>query len=224
MKNSAAKTYEESLGIQHSIYRERPTYLAPIRPDAFEQSDEDKIAIITDHFNQIMHTLGLDMTDDSLQGTPKRVAKMFVKEIFAGLNPDNKPDITLFDNKYNYKQMLVEQDIPLKSTCEHHFLPIHGKAHVAYFPKSKVVGLSKLNRIVDYYARRPQVQERLTIEIAQELQNCLKTEDVAVVIEAAHMCVECRGIKHQGSSTTTSEFRGKFVNYSIKEEFLRSFK
>jgi len=167
-----------------------------------------------------MHLLGLDMEDDSLSGTPNRVAKMYVKEIFSGLNPANKPEITLFENKYNYKQMLIEKDIPLKSTCEHHFLPILGKAHVAYFPKSKVVGLSKLNRIVDHFARRPQVQERLTMDIAQEMQQCLYTEDVAVIIEAGHMCVECRGIKHQGSSTTTSEFRGKFINNSVKQELL----
>lgn len=217
--NSAVK-FDESLALHHSAYREVSTYRAPIRPDAFDLDDESKIDQITSHFAEIMHLLGLDMEDDSLSGTPNRVAKMYVKEIFSGLNPANKPEITLFENKYNYKQMLVEKDIPLKSTCEHHFLPILGKAHVAYFPKSKVVGLSKLNRIVDHFSRRPQVQERLTMDIAQEMQQCLHTEDVAVIIEAGHMCIECRGIKHQGSSTTTSEFRGKFINNSVKQELL----
>jgi GTP cyclohydrolase I len=194
----------------------------PMREGAFDQTDTEKMLIIEEHFRQIMHTLGLDLTDDSLQGTPRRVAKMFVKEIFSGLNPENKPDISLFENKYRYNQMLVERDIPLHSFCEHHFLPIYGKAHVAYIPNGKVIGLSKLNRIVAYYAQRPQVQERLTIQIAEELRSVLKTDDVAVHIEAYHMCVQARGIKHDASVTSTSELSGKFLNENLRREFLEA--
>lgn len=192
----------------------------PLREDAFEVSDQEKMAIIEKHFASIMDTLGLDMTDDSLKGTPRRVAKMFVKEIFHGLDPQNKPSISVFDNKFRYGQMLVEKNISLNSTCEHHFLPIYGKAHIAYFAKDKVIGLSKLNRVVDYFARRPQVQERLTVQIANELKKILQTEDVAVVIDAWHMCVSSRGIQDKKSSTVTAEYCGQFKNEKTREEFL----
>lgn len=193
----------------------------PMREDAFVLSDEEKIAIIEDKFRDIMETLGLDLTDDSLKGSPHRVAKMFVKEIFYGLNPDNKPGVSVFENKFKYGEMLVEKDINVNSFCEHHFLPIYGKAHVAYFSSGQVIGLSKINRIVDYFARRPQVQERLTVQIANELKKVLKTDDVAVVIDAKHMCVSCRGIKDQGSSTVTAEYSGKFKDKNVREEFLK---
>lgn len=192
----------------------------PLREDAFMLDDELKINKIELHFQEIMKTIGLDLTDDSLKNTPRRVAKMFVNEIFSGLNPENKPEITLFKNKYEYNQMLVEKDINVQSYCEHHFVPIIGKAHIAYFSNEYVIGLSKINRIVDHFARRPQVQERLTEQIAEELKLVLKTDDVAVIIEAEHMCVAMRGIKDKGSSTTTSSFHGKFTNSEIKNEFL----
>jgi GTP cyclohydrolase IA len=192
----------------------------PLRDDAFELTDATKMAIIEDHFHQIMETLGLDMSDDSLKGTPHRVAKMFVKEIFHGLKPDNKPSISVFDNKFRYGQMLVEKNINLNTTCEHHFLPIFGKAHIAYVAKDKVIGLSKLNRIVDYFARRPQVQERLTVQIANELKKVLNTEDVAVVIDAKHMCVASRGIMDQSSTTLTAEYSGIFLQEKTREELL----
>ena len=193
----------------------------PLRIDAFELPDEEKIKIISGHFRGIMNTLGLDLQDDNLKNTPERVAKMFVKEIFSGLDPANKPSATLFENKYSYKQMLVEKNISLYSTCEHHFVPIIGKAHVAYISKGKVIGLSKINRIVQYYSQRPQVQERLTIQIANELSKVLGTEDVAVMIDAVHLCVSSRGIKDMDSSTITAEYRGKFLDTGTKEEFLR---
>ena len=192
----------------------------PLREDAFLLDDESKIDKIELHFQEIMKIIGLDLTDDSLKNTPRRVAKMYVNEIFSGLNPDNKPDITLFKNKFEYNQMLVEKDINVQSYCEHHFVPIIGKAHIAYFSNEHVIGLSKINRIVDHFARRPQVQERLTEQIAEELRQVLKTDDVAVIIEAEHMCVAMRGIKDNGSSTTTSSFHGKFTNSEIKNEFL----
>ena len=192
----------------------------PMKENAFELSDQDKIRKIAWHFGEIMDTLGLDLDDDSLKGTPLRVAKMFVQEIFSGLHPDNKPAVTLFENKFQYNQMLVEKDIRVNSYCEHHFVPIIGKAHVAYVANKHVIGLSKINRIVDYYSRRPQVQERLTEQIAEELKSVLRTEDVAVVIEADHMCVAMRGIKDDKSSTTTSSFSGKFKNENTKNEFL----
>jgi GTP cyclohydrolase I len=193
----------------------------PLRKDAFKRTDEEKMAIIEDHFREIMEVIGLDLTDDSLQGTPHRVAKMFVQEIFYGLNPANKPKISVFDNKFKYGEMLVEKNIKMNSFCEHHFLPIVGKAHVAYISSGEVIGLSKINRIVDYYARRPQVQERLTVQIVNELKSVLKTEDVAVVIDAKHMCVSCRGIQDDSSTTITSEYSGKFKEKSCREEFLK---
>jgi GTP cyclohydrolase IA len=196
------------------------TYDTPLRVDAFEMDDEIKIELIEKHFRHIMEIMGLDLTDDSLQGTPGRVAKMFVKEIFSGLNPENKPAVTLFDNKYNYNQMLVEKDITVFSNCEHHFVPIYGKAHVAYISSGKVIGLSKLNRIVQYYSKRPQVQERLTVQIANELKEVLKTENVAVVVDAKHMCVHSRGIQDTASSTITSFYGGKFEEEATRKEFL----
>lgn len=193
----------------------------PMRDDAFLISDEQKMLLIEDRFRDIMNILGLDLNDDSLNGTPHRVAKMFVKEIFSGLNPVNKPKISVFDNKFKYGEMLVEKNINLNSTCEHHFLPIVGKAHVAYVSSGQVIGLSKINRIVDFFARRPQVQERLTVQIANELKQILKTEDVAVIIDARHLCVSSRGIQDEGSSTITAEYGGVFKDQSRKEEFLK---
>lgn len=193
----------------------------PMRPDAFDLSDEQKISIIESKFRDIMDTLGLDLNDDSLRGTPHRVAKMFVQEIFKGLNPQASPKISVFENKFQYQEMLVEKNINLNSTCEHHFLPIIGKAHVAYVSSGKVIGLSKINRIVDYYARRPQVQERLTVQIARELKRVLNTEDVAVVIDAKHMCVSVRGIEDESSSTLTAEYGGVFKQQNRREEFLK---
>jgi len=192
----------------------------PMRNDAFKLNTEEKIEIIQDDIRHIMETLGLDLSDDSLNGTPHRVAKMFVKEIFAGLSPDKRPNASTFENKYKYGEMLVEKNITVYSTCEHHLLPIVGKAHVAYISNGTVVGLSKMNRIVDYFAKRPQVQERLTIQIVEELKDVLKTEDVACVIDAKHLCVNSRGIKDIESSTVTSEFGGKFKDKETKREFL----
>jgi GTP cyclohydrolase I len=192
----------------------------PLREDAFELTDLEKMDRIREHVHQILETLGMDLTDDSLQNTPNRVAKMFVNEIFGGLHPDRKPKVSTFKNKYKYGEMLVEKNIVLYSTCEHHLLPIVGKAHVAYISSGHVIGLSKMNRIVDYYARRPQVQERLTMQIVQELQRVLKTEDVACVIDAKHLCVNSRGIRDIDSSTVTSEFGGKFKNPDTRREFL----
>ena len=192
----------------------------PLRADAFERSDAEKIEAIEQKVWDILHLLGMDLTDDSLKGTPKRVAKMFVNEIFGGLHPDRKPSASTFDNKYKYGQMLVEKNITVYSTCEHHLLPIVGKAHVAYISNGTVVGLSKMNRIVDYFAKRPQVQERLTIQIVQELQKILNTDNVACIIDAKHLCVNSRGIRDISSSTVTAEFGGFFNNKETKREFL----
>jgi GTP cyclohydrolase I len=193
----------------------------PLRKDAFEISDNEKINKIESHFREIMETLGLDLTDDSLNGTPHRVAKMYVEEIFSGLSPANKPKIALFENKYQYNQMLLEKDITFYSNCEHHFVPIIGKAHLAYISSGKVIGLSKLNRIVNYFAKRPQVQERLTMQIAKELQDILGTKDVAVLIDAKHLCVSSRGIKDNSSATVSSFYDGKFLEEKTREDFLK---
>ena len=193
----------------------------PLRADAFELSAEEKVEKIEADFRNIMETLGLDLTDDSLKGTPKRVAKMFVKEIFGGLLPGRKPGMSTFENKYNYNQMLVEKDIVVYSTCEHHFLPIVGRAHVGYISKGKVIGLSKMNRIVEYYAKRPQVQERLTMQIVKAMQEALGTDDVACIIDAKHLCVNSRGIKDIESSTVTAEYGGAFKdNEQLRKEFI----
>ena len=192
----------------------------PLRDDAFDLSDEEKMKTIEFHYRKIMEALGLDLTDDSLSGTPKRVAKMYIKELFKGLDPANKPKVSTFDNKYQYTDMLVEKNITVYSNCEHHFLPIIGKAHVAYIPNGRVIGLSKINRLVDYYARRPQVQERLALQILNELKTSLGTEDVAVYLDAEHLCVSSRGVQDQTSSTITVEYSGKFKEEVTKREFL----
>ena len=207
----------DDMGDNHAL----TSYDTPLRDDAFEMTDNEKIAKIEHHFRQIMETMGLDLTDDSLKGTPHRVAKMYVKEIFSGLNPANKPKVALFENKYNYNQMLVEKDITFYSNCEHHFVPIIGRAHVAYIANGKVIGLSKLNRIVQYFAKRPQVQERLTVQIYKELCQALQTEDVAVLLDAKHLCVASRGVEDTSSSTVTAHYGGKFENESTKQEFLK---
>ena len=210
------KTIEDIIGDNH-LSTSADT---PIRDDAFKLSEAEKIDIIEEKVADILYTLGMDMTDDSLKGTPKRVAKMYVNEIFSGLNPKNKPKASKFDNKYKYGEVLVEKNITLYSTCEHHLLPIVGKAHIAYISRGSVVGLSKMNRIVQYYAQRPQVQERLTIQIVRELQKILNTKDVACIIDAKHLCVNLRGIRDIQSSTVTSEFSGKFREKEVKKEFL----
>lgn len=192
----------------------------PLREDAFDISDKEKIARIQESVKDILYTLGMDLEDDSIKGTPKRVAKAFVKELFMGLNPENKPSASTFDNNYNYGEMLVEKNIVVYSTCEHHLLPIVGRAHVAYISNGKVIGLSKMNRIVEYFAKRPQVQERLTMQVVQAMQEALGTDDVACVIDAKHLCVNSRGIKDIESSTVTAEFGGKFKNKETKQEFL----
>ncbi len=196
------------------------TAKTPLRADAFDLSDEVKIQKIQENVYQILHTLGMDLEDDSLKGTPKRVAKMYVKEIFGGLNQNLKPKLSTFENSYKYGEMLVEKNIVVYSTCEHHLLPIIGRAHVAYISNGKVIGLSKMNRIVDFYAKRPQVQERLTMQIVQSLQEALGTEDVACVIDAKHLCVNSRGIRDVESSTVTAEYGGKFKEESVRREFL----
>lgn len=192
----------------------------PLRADAFALSDREKMQRIEGHFRAIMETLGLDLTDDSLKGTPKRVAKMYVQEIFSGLNPANSPEIALFENKYRYQEMLVEKDITFFSNCEHHFVPIMGKVHVAYISNGFVIGLSKINRIVQYFAKRPQVQERLTVQIANELRRVLQTEDVAVIVDAVHLCVSSRGIQDVNSATVTAHYSGKFKEEATRREFL----
>ncbi|MEO2056294.1 MAG: GTP cyclohydrolase I FolE [Flavobacteriaceae bacterium] len=218
MKAEKFISNNEELGEDHV----QTSDVTPIREDAFEKSDEEKISIIKKNIREIMHTLGLDLNDDSLMGTPARVAKMFVKEIFSGLKPELRPKSSIFENKYNYGEMLVEKNINVYSTCEHHLLPIVGKAHVAYISNETVIGLSKINRIVEYYSKRPQVQERLTKQIVAELQEVLKTEDIACVIDAKHLCVNSRGIKDIDSSTLTSEFGGKFkYDQKTKDEFLK---
>ncbi len=193
---------------------------SPLREDAFKMNDELKIQLIQKHFKEIMNTMGLDLTDDSLRGTSKRVAKMFVKEIFSGLNPANKPDVKLFENKYQYNEMLIEKSIALYSYCEHHFVPIIGKAHVAYISNGNVIGLSKINRLVQYYAKRSQVRERLTNQIAEALKEALQTDDVAIVIDAVHLCLASRGVNDTNSSTITSYYSGKFKEDTVKNEFL----
>lgn len=207
----------EEMGNQHVM----TSVETPMRGDAFAKSDVEKIQAIEEHFAAIMDILGLDRNDDSLKGTPHRVAKMYVKEIFSGLNPENKPNIKLFENKYQYAEMLVEKNITFYSNCEHHFVPIMGKAHVAYISNGQVIGLSKLNRIVQYFAKRPQVQERLTIQIANELKKVLQTEDVAVLIDAVHLCVSSRGVQDINSATVTSSYSGAFLEENKKAEFLK---
>ena len=211
------KSYEDAMGDDHV----GTSANTPLKHDAFALSDEEKMVKIESKFREIMDVLGLDLNDDSLSGTPKRVAKMYVKEIFSGINPENHPDVKTFENVYGYNHMLVERDINVNSTCEHHFLPIVGHAHVAYIPNGRVVGLSKLNRVVDHYARRPQVQERLTRQVLGALQELLGTDDVAVVIDAKHLCVSSRGIQDESSSTVTASYGGLFDDdVDTRNEFL----
>jgi len=214
--SSLTKMEVEEMGNDHQA----SSYETPLRDDAFEMDDDTKIEIIATHFKEIMTTLGLDLNDDSLKGTPLRVAKMYVKEVFSGLNPRNKPKARLFENKFGYNEMVVEKDITFFSHCEHHFVPIFGKAHVAYISTGKVIGLSKMNRIVQYFAKRPQVQERLTIQIAEELRQVLNTPHVGVVIDANHLCVSSRGVGDTNSRTGTAYFSGKFKEENTKKEFL----
>jgi GTP cyclohydrolase IA len=215
MNSILEKEIYELLGDDHQMTSAE----TPMRADAFNKTDQEKMTVIEDHFYAIMHELGLDMTDDSLKGSPHRVAKMFVQEIFSGLNPANKPKISVFDNSYHYDKMLVEADISFNSTCEHHFLPITGKAHIGYVSSGKVIGLSKLNRIVDYYAKRPQVQERLIMQIFNELKTVLDTENVIVVMEAKHLCVSSRGIKDESSYTSTIQYGGVFNDKEHRNDF-----
>lgn len=192
----------------------------PLRTDAFVLSDAEKMAIIEKNVYEMMHTLGLDMTDDSLQDTPKRVAKMWVKEIFAGIHPENRTKISVFENKFKYGEILIEKNITVHSTCEHHLLPIIGRAHIAYISNGTVIGLSKLNRIVRHYAKRPQIQERMTKQIVADLQQVLNTEDVACIVDAKHFCVITRGIEDDNATTITSEFGGKFKDPLVRQELL----
>ncbi|WP_293892694.1 GTP cyclohydrolase I FolE [Flavobacterium sp.] len=220
MNTSIEKEIYELMGDNHQMTSGE----TPLRLDAFSKSDKDKMVSIEKHFHSIMEEIGLDMTDDSLRGTPHRVAKMFIEEIFSGLNPANKPKISVFDNLYHYDKMLVEANISFNSTCEHHFLPIIGKAHIGYVSSGKVIGLSKLNRIVDYYSRRPQVQERLIMHIFNELKSVLKTDDVIVVMEAKHLCVSSRGIKDESSFTSTIQYGGIFNDKENRNDFFNLIK
>ncbi len=220
MNNQNEQEFFEITGENHQMTSAQ----SPLRPDAFDKSDEVKMASIEKHFSEIMAEMGLDMTDDSLRGTPHRVAKMFVKELFSGLDPKNKPKLSTFENGYHYNKMLVEADITFNSTCEHHFLPIFGKAHVGYVSSGRVIGLSKLNRIVDYYSRRPQVQERLIMQIFNELKSALNTENVIVVMEAKHLCVSSRGIKHTDSFTSTIQYAGIFNEKENRDDFFNMIK
>lgn len=214
--NSLPKNIMDEIGEDHIS----TSIETPLRADAFEKDDELKIELIAKHFKEIMLILGLDLEDDSLSGTPKRVAKMYVQEIFSGLNPENTPEIKLFENKFKFKELLLEKNISFYSNCEHHFVPFFGNAHVAYIPDQNVIGLSKINRIVRYYAKRPQVQERLTVQIANALKEILQTNDIAVMIEAKHLCVASRGVNDNESTTITGHYSGKFNDDKLKSEFL----
>ena len=220
MSTLIEKEVYEILGDEHQMTSAE----IPLRADAFLKTVEQKKAVIEKHFHFIMEELGLDMTDDSLKGTPHRVAKMFVEEIFSGLNPKNKPKLSVFENSYHYDKMLVEANITFNSTCEHHFLPIIGKTHIGYISSGKVIGLSKLNRIVDYYARRPQVQERMIMQIFNELKTALQTENVIVVVEATHLCVSSRGIKDESSYTSTIQYGGIFNEKENRNDFFNLLK
>jgi GTP cyclohydrolase I len=218
-KDQSSALQEESNDLLGDAHVGNPI-AQPLRADAFELSDDKKVEIIQHHVTKILETLGLDLTDDSMRGTPKRVAKMYVRETFGGLHPDRAPGMSTFENKYKYGEMLVEKNIVVYSTCEHHLLPIVGRAHVAYISSGTVIGLSKMNRIVDYFAKRPQVQERMTKQIVRALQEALGTDDVACVIDAKHLCVNSRGIRDIDSSTVTAEFGGQFQLEEKKHEFL----
>jgi len=216
-KISLTELLIEEMGDQHKA----SSVETPLRADAFEKTDEEKIAAIEPHFRAIMETLGMDLRDDSLRGTPLRVAKMYVKELFQGLNPANMPSMTLFENKFQYNEMLVEKNINFYTNCEHHFVPFFGKAHVAYISSGKVIGLSKLNRLVEYFSKRPQVQERLTMQVGKALQTVLQTQDVAVMMDAKHLCVSSRGVKDDSSNTITTFSGGKFQEEKTRMEFLQ---
>ena len=216
VKNGMSKDNSQEIGDNHVGTSAK----TPLRDDAFAINDDEKRARIEKSVRDILDTLGMDLNDDSIQGTPRRVAKAFVNELFSGLNPKNKPRLSTFDNNYKYGEMLVEKNITVYSTCEHHLLPIIGRAHVAYISNGQVIGLSKMNRIVDYFAKRPQVQERLTMQIVQALQEAMGTKDVACVIDAKHLCVNSRGVRDIESSTVTSEFGGKFKEKEVRREFL----
>ncbi len=216
-KISLSELLIEEMGDQHKA----SSVETPLRADAFEKTDEEKIAAIEPHFRAIMEILGMDLRDDSLRGTPLRVAKMYVKELFQGLNPANMPSMTLFENKFQYNEMLVEKNINFYTNCEHHFVPFFGKAHLAYISSGKVIGLSKLNRLVEYFSKRPQVQERLTMQIGKALQTVLQTQDVALLMDAKHLCVSSRGVKDDSSNTITTFFGGKFQEEKTKMEFLQ---
>ena len=216
-KISLSELLIEEMGDQHKA----SSVETPLRADAFEKTDDEKIAAIEPHFRAIMEILGMDLRDDSLRGTPLRVAKMYVKELFQGLNPANMPSMTLFENKFQYNEMLVEKNINFYTNCEHHFVPFFGKAHVAYISSGKVIGLSKLNRLVEYFSKRPQVQERLTMQVGKALQTVLQTQDVAVMMDAKHLCVSSRGVKDDSSNTITTFFGGKFQDEKTKMEFLQ---
>lgn len=220
MNTLTEKELQELIGDNHQMTSAE----TPLRADAFEKTDAEKMQTIEKHFHIIMEEMGLDMTDDSLSGTPHRVAKMFIQEIFSGLNPANKPKMSVFENSYNYDKMLVEANISFNSTCEHHFLPIVGKAHIGYVSSGKVIGLSKLNRIVDYYSRRPQVQERLIMQIFNELKTVLETDNVIVVMEATHLCVSSRGIKDESSYTSTIQYDGVFNEKENRNDFFNLMK
>ncbi len=216
-KISLSNLLIEEMGDQHKA----SSVDTPMRANAFEKTDDEKIAAIEPHFRAIMEILGMDLNDDSLRGTPQRVAKMYVKELFQGLNPANMPSMTLFENKFQYNEMLVEKNIKFYTNCEHHFVPFFGNAHVAYISSGKVIGLSKLNRLVEYFSKRPQVQERLTMQIGKALQMVLQTQDVAIMMDAKHLCVSSRGVKDDSSSTITTFFGGKFQEEKTKMEFLK---
>jgi GTP cyclohydrolase I len=197
---------------------------ALIHIDEAPFTDELKIKRIGDHFREIMRILGMDTDDPGIVDTPDRVARMYVKEIFSGLNPANEPEVTLFEDPSKQHKMVIEKNITIYSYCEHHFVPIIGKAHVAYISTGKLIGLSKLNRIAQFHAQRPQLQERLTEDIAGSIQRALETDHVAVLIDAVHLCVASRGIKDTSSSTITSYYGGKFRNEDFRNEFLLTVK
>lgn len=201
---------DPELGLRVEEYLMIKGVHTPTIEEALAVKEETKIKKIEKHFTEIMEVLGLDLKDDSLMDTPKRVAKMYVNEIFWGLKPENFPKCTVIENKMGYDEMVIEKDITLMSNCEHHFVTIDGKAHVAYIPKKSVLGLSKMNRIVEYFARRPQVQERIAEQIYHALSFILGTEDVAVVIEGVHYCVKSRGVEDHSSFTMTAKLGGCF--------------
>lgn len=223
MKKKEAK---KCLGLsKEMVMLPLPEHLeSPLLPESFVVPESEKVEKISYHFKEIMKILGLNVEDPSIKDTPKRVAEMYIYELFKGLDLTNKPEVRLFPNPYEYQEPVIQRNISVKSICEHHFIPFIGVAHVGYMPKEHVIGLSKLSRIVDFYSRRPQVQERLTEQIAFELKRILNTEDVFVIIEAEHFCVKIRGIQDQESITVTSHFSGIFQNPEMKSQIWQSIK